>query len=57
MQNSYYTALEPPSSLGLYRPTKLVSMSYLVSLCYLYYFVSEEDDTEHTGGFFLHIDE
>ena len=33
MQNSYYTDLEPPSSLGLYRPTKLASTSYSVSLC------------------------
>ena len=36
MQNSYYTALEPPSSLALYRPTKLASTSYSVSLCCFY---------------------
>ena len=57
MQNSYYIALEPPSPLGLYRPTKLASMSYSVSLCCLYIYISEEDDTEQLGGFFLDIDE
>ena len=36
MQNRYYTALELPSSLGLYRPTKLASTSYSVSLCGCY---------------------
>ena len=34
MQNNYYS-LRALSSLGLYRPTKLASMSYSVSLCCL----------------------
>ena len=56
MQNNHYTALEPLSLLGLYRPTKLASTSYSVSPCWLL-IVSEEDDTEQTGGFFVDIDE
>ena len=44
------------SSLGLYRPTKLASTSYSVSLCGLL-IVSEEDITEQEGGFFVDIDE
>ena len=55
MQINYYTALESPSSLGLYRPTKLASTSYSVSPCCLYIFL-EEDSSEHTGGFFLDVD-
>ena len=51
-----YTALEPPSALGLYRPTKLASTSYSVSLCCLYICISEEDDTEQLGGFFVDVD-
>ena len=31
-----YIALEPPSASGLYRPTKIASTSYSVSLCCLY---------------------
>ena len=51
-----YTALEPPSASGLYRPTKLASTSYSVSLCCLYTCISEEDDAEQLGGFFVHVD-
>ena len=51
-----YTALEPPSASGLYRPTKLASTSYSVSLCCLYTCISEEDDTEQLGGFFVDVD-
>ena len=51
-----YTAFEPPSALGLYRPSKLASTSYSVSLGCLYEFVSEEDDTEQLGGFFVDVD-
>ena len=36
MQNNYHTALETPSALGLYHPTKLASTSYSVSLCCFY---------------------
>ena len=36
VQINCYTALEPLSSLGLYRPTKLASTSYSVSLCCFY---------------------
>ena len=51
-----YTALEPPSALGLYRPTN--SCEYVVlSLAWLLLFVSEEDATELEGGFFIGIDE
>ena len=52
-----YIALEPPSASGLYRPTKLASMSYSVSLCCLYICISEEDDTEQLGGFFVDVDQ
>ena len=57
MQNQlHYTALEPPSALGLYRPTN--SCEYVVlSLAWLLLFVSEEDATELEGGFFIGIDE
>ena len=49
-------ALEPPSALGLYRPTQLASTSYSVSLCCLDICISEGDDTEQLGGFFVHVD-
>ena len=52
-KNRYYTALETPSSLGLYRPTKLASTSYSVSLCCLYTCISEEDDTEQLARWVL----
>ena len=51
-----YIALEPLSALGLDRPTKLASTSYSVSLCCLYICISEEDDTEQLGGFFVDVD-
>ena len=53
---STHIALEPPSASGLYLPTKLASTSYAVSLCCLYTCISEEDDAEQLGGFFVVVD-
>ena len=55
MQNNHYTALEPChhwAYIALLNLRVRCTQSLLVD-----YFVSEEEDTEQTGGFFVDIDE
>ena len=56
MQNIYYTALEP-CHLWAYNAVLNLRVRRTQSLFVAYYFVSEEDVTEQTGGFFVDIDE
>ena len=50
MQNKYYTALEPPSALGLYRPTKLSSTSYSALLVDYYLFQRRTSPSRKVGS-------